>query len=56
VIKVKPKIVITGGAGFIGSYLTHAIVKKGYGVVVVDNLSHGKKENVDAKAKFINPC
>jgi len=46
------KILITGGAGFIGSHIVDACVKKGWDVVVVDNLSTGKKENVNPKAKF----
>ena len=44
------KVVITGGAGFIGSHLTDALVQKGFDVHVVDDLSGGKKENVSAKA------
>ena len=44
------KVVITGGAGFIGSHLGDALIEKGYEVHVVDNLSGGKKENVNVKA------
>ena len=44
------KIVITGGAGFIGSHLGDALVEGGYEVHVVDDLSGGKKENVNPKA------
>ena len=46
----KEKIIVTGGAGFIGSHLVDALVEEGYEVHVVDNLSAGKKENVNAKA------
>lgn len=46
------KILITGGAGFIGSNLVDECIKLGWEVVVVDNLSSGKKENVNPKAKF----
>jgi len=46
------KVVVVGGAGFIGSNLTKALVKKGYDVHVIDNLNGGKKENVDAGATF----
>lgn len=47
------KILITGGAGFIGSNIADAYIKKGYNVIIVDNLSTGKKENVNPKAKFL---
>ena len=48
----KRKILVTGGAGFIGSHLVDALIEKGHKVVVVDNLSTGKKENINKKAKF----
>ena len=48
----KEKVLITGGAGFIGSHLTDDCVKQGYNVVVVDNLSSGIKENINPDAKF----
>lgn len=47
-----PKIIVTGGAGFIGSHLTDKLVGEGHEVVVVDNLMLGKKEFVNKKAKF----
>lgn len=51
--KLKSKnILITGGAGFIGSHLVDRLIKEGHKVVVVDNLSSGKKENINSKAKF----
>ena len=46
------RILVTGGAGFIGSNLTDGLIAEGHSVAVVDNLSTGKKENVSAKAKF----
>ena len=46
------KVLVTGGAGFIGSHTVDALVEAGADVVVVDNLSSGKKENINPKAKF----
>ncbi len=46
------KVLVTGGAGFIGSHLTDALVKEGYSVVVVDNLSTGKEENISDGVTF----
>lgn len=46
------KILVTGGAGFIGSHTVDALINKGAKVVVVDNLSTGRKENLNPKAKF----
>jgi UDP-glucose 4-epimerase len=40
------KVIVTGGAGFIGSHLTDQLVKRGYRVVIIDNLSTGKISNV----------
>ncbi|GAI06932.1 unnamed protein product [marine sediment metagenome] len=48
----KKKILVTGGAGFIGSHLVDRLIKKGHKVIVTDNLSTGKKENLNKKAKF----
>ena len=46
------KIMVTGGAGFIGSNVVDGYVQAGHQVVVVDDLSTGKKENVNPEAKF----
>ena len=45
-------ILVTGGAGFIGSHVTKLLLDRGYQVVVLDNLSHGFVENVDPRAKL----
>lgn len=50
-LKVK-NILVTGGSGFIGSHLVDELIKYGYNVVVADNLSSGKEENINLKAKF----
>lgn len=52
--KEKVKVVVTGGAGFIGSHLTASLLVAGYDVHVVDNLSGGKRERVHPKATFHN--
>ncbi len=46
------KILITGGAGFIGSHAAQAYCDEGFQVVVVDNLNSGKEENIPSQAKF----
>ncbi|MES2088277.1 MAG: NAD-dependent epimerase/dehydratase family protein [Patescibacteria group bacterium] len=48
------KVVVVGGAGFIGSTLADALIEKGFSVEIIDNLSGGKMENVNPKAKFHN--
>lgn len=51
-MKQRIKILVTGGAGFIGSHIVDGLIKEGYEVVVVDDLSTGKEENIHKKAKF----
>ena len=51
-MKKTTKVLVTGGAGFIGSNLVDRLIEKGYKVVVIDNLSTGRKENLNPKAKF----
>ncbi|MCD6232864.1 SDR family oxidoreductase [bacterium] len=48
------KILVTGGCGFIGSHLTDKLIAGGHQVVVIDNLSTGKKENLNPRADFHN--
>ena len=46
------KILVTGGAGFIGSNVVDGYIKAGHEVLVVDNLSSGRRSNVNPKARF----
>lgn len=46
------KILVTGGAGFIGSHIQDALIAKGHDVAVLDNLVTGRKENLNSKATF----
>jgi UDP-glucose 4-epimerase len=46
------KVLVTGGAGFIGSHVVDRLVEEGHQVVVVDNLSSGKRKNVNRAASL----
>jgi len=46
------KIIVTGGAGFIGSHITDILIESGHQVVIIDNLSTGKKSNLNSAATF----
>lgn len=46
------KVLVTGGAGFIGSHIVDRLIEKGFDAEVIDNLSSGNKENLNAKASF----
>lgn len=48
------KILVTGGAGFIASHIVDKLIKNGDKVVVVDNLSTGREENLNKEAIFYN--
>ncbi|WP_456405621.1 UDP-glucose 4-epimerase GalE [Caldithrix abyssi] len=47
------RILVTGGAGYIGSHLVHDLIEAGHQVVVLDNLSLGRKENLPPQAQLI---
>ncbi|MFC2074824.1 NAD-dependent epimerase/dehydratase family protein [Bdellovibrionota bacterium] len=46
------KILVTGGAGFIGSNVVDGYIREGHEVVIIDNLFTGRRENLNPKAKF----
>ena len=50
---VNKNVLVTGGAGYIGSHTVAALVEKGYRVTVVDNLSTGISQSVAADAELI---
>ena len=47
------RAIVTGGAGFIGSHVVDALVARGDEVYVLDNLSHGRRENVPEGARLV---
>jgi UDP-glucose 4-epimerase len=53
-VKKNIKVLVTGGAGFIGSCVVDKLIARGDSVVIVDNLATGKLVNVNKKAKFYN--
>tara|TARA_S200000501_G_scaffold336069_1_gene341172 strand:+ start:1398 stop:2258 length:861 start_codon:yes stop_codon:yes gene_type:complete len=53
-MKNKKNILITGGAGFIGSNLAEKLVNNGHNVISIDNYSFGRKENEVDNVKYIN--
>jgi len=49
---MKGKAIVTGGAGFIGSHLTEALLKLGLNVVVIDNMSTGRPQNLESLKNY----
>ena len=47
------RILVTGGAGFIGSHIVDTYINAGHDVIVVDDLSTGKRGNLNPKARFV---
>src|SRR3954468_14735728 len=47
------KVLVTGGAGFIGSHIADAFINRGDDVVILDNLSSGRIENVNERATLV---
>ncbi len=50
----NPTVLVTGGAGFIGSHLVDALVARGARVRALDNLAAGRREHVNPRAEFVN--
>lgn len=48
------KIIVTGGAGFIGSHIQDTLIEKGHTVAVLDNLFSGKKDRLNTKSIFFD--
>jgi UDP-glucose 4-epimerase len=48
----KTIVLVTGGAGFIGSHIVDLLIKNNYEVVIVDDLSYGREENINKNARF----
>lgn len=46
------KIIVTGGAGFVASHVADAYLERGHDVVILDDLSRGKKENINPRSRF----
>ena len=49
---MKKNILVTGGAGYIGSQVSHDLIKKGFKVFIIDNLSTGSLKLISKKSKF----
>ncbi len=47
------KILVTGGAGFIGSWVAELLIRDGHHVLILDDISSGKEENIPKDAEFI---
>lgn len=52
IVTMKEKILVTGGAGFIGSHIVDLFFENNYDIVVIDDLSSGRKENLHSEIKF----
>lgn len=49
---MKMRIIVTGGAGFIGSHVVDAYIRAGHRVAIIDNLTTGFRRNINPRAKF----
>jgi len=51
--ELKPRVLVTGGAGFIGSHVAQAYLAGGYDVTILDDLSTGRIDHIPAAARFV---
>ena len=49
---MKLNVLLTGGAGYIGSHVAHLLIDKGHSVTIIDNLTTGNKRLIPKKAKL----
>ena len=47
------KVLVTGGAGFIGSHVCDEFLRAGHEVIALDNLSSGKRENLEPRVRLV---
>lgn len=52
-VNVAKRILITGGAGFIGGHIAELLLMQGHQVIAIDNLATGKQENIPAGAQLV---
>lgn len=50
------RVLVTGGAGFIGSHLVEALLAGGHDIIVLDDLSTGKRHNLPSEARLVEGC
>lgn len=51
--QMKKRVLVTGGAGFIGSNMADELIRRGYKVTIIDSLVTGEKKNINPKADFV---